>query len=137
MNPQQSLKAVTRRAIPLFYISPAECRLAPPFSGSGSSSSATATIDIFPVERKAGPAELTATVVAGGVQLNWSSLDYVFSWVVYRASNPEGPFTLVVANEINTEFIDPAGVAGDYFKVTGLEPDFGETFPSPVVQATS
>lgn len=136
MNPQQSLKAVTRRAIPLFYISPAECRLAPPFSGSGSSSSATATIDIFPVERKAGPAELTAAVVAGGVQLNWSLVSYAFSYVVYRSSNPEGPFTLVVANEINTEYVDAAGVSGSFYKVTALEPDFGETFPSPTVQAS-
>lgn len=136
MNPQQSLKAVTRRAIPLFYISPAECRLAPAFSGSGSGASATATIDIFPVERKAGPAELTAVVVAGGVQLNWSLVSYAFSYVVYRSSNPEGPFTLVVANEINTEYVDAAGVSGSFYKVTALEPDFGETFPSPTVQAT-
>lgn len=136
MNPRQSLKAITRRAIPLFYISPAECRLAPVFSGSGSGGSATATLDIFPVERKAGPAALTAVAIAGGVQLTWSSVEGAYSYVVYRSSNPEGPFTLVVANEINTEYVDPAGVAGNYYKITALEPDYGETFPSPIVVAS-
>lgn len=137
MNPQQSLKGVTRRTIPLFYISPAECMLAAVFSGSGSGSSESATIDLAPVTRSAGPTSLTAHFISEtGVKLNWAPVTGAFSYVIYRASAAAGPFTLVASNVGHTEFIDTTGVLGFFYKVTALEPNFGETFPSPVVQAT-
>lgn len=138
MNPTRGLKPVTRRAIPLLYISPAECRLIPAFSGSGSGASETASLDIFPVERMPGPAVLTAVTVAGGVQLDWSPVEGAFSFVVYASASAEGPFSVVAANVLPTEFLVDASMVGGFFywKVTALEPNFGETFPSPVVSTT-
>lgn len=110
--------------------------LASVFSGSGSGSSESAVIDLAPVTRSAGPTSLTAVVISGGVKLDWSVVEGAFSYVIYRSASSEGPFTLAAANVPHTEFIDTAGVSGLFYKVTALEPNFGETFPSPVVQAS-
>ena len=72
---------------------------------------------------------------AAGIRLTWSPQPYIFSYVVYRATNPAGPFVQVTANVIGSSFLDtsaPPGVPG-WYKITGTEQNFGETFPSPVV----
>lgn len=136
MQPIKSLRAITRRIIPLFYISPAECFLAF-FSGSGSGSSATAVLDITPTTQKAGPDQLTAILVGGDVSLVWSFLPYAYSYVIYRATSPDGIFDLVAANVLFTDYVDVGAPSGTlYYKVTGIEPDFGETTPSPIVSVT-
>lgn len=136
MQPIKSLRAITRRIIPLFYISPAECFLRA-FSGSGSGSSATAVLDFTPTLQKAGPDQLTAILVGTDVSLVWSFLPYAYSYVVYRATNPNGPFDLVAANVLFTDYVDVGPPSGTlYYKVTGIEPDFGETTPSPTVSIT-
>jgi len=135
MNNLNALRPVTRRAIPLFYMSPAICELPIPFTGSGAS--VAANLDIEPIARKSGPATLEAIVVGNEVSLNWSSLPYAFAWVVYRATNPAGPFTLLTANLLVTSYVDAGLAAGTYYyKTTAIEPDFGETFPSPLVEVT-
>lgn len=136
MQPIKSLRAITRRIIPLFYISPAECFLAPAFSGSGSGSSATAVLDITPTLQKAGPGQLTAIQVGADVSLVWSFLPYAYSYVIYRASVATGPFELVAANVLLTDYVDVSPPPGSFYKVTGIEPDFGETLPSPTVSVT-
>jgi penicillin-binding protein/penicillin-binding protein 1A len=136
MQPIKSLRAITRRIIPLFYISPAECFIRA-FSGSGSGAAATAVLDITPTEQKDGPAQLNAIAVGADVSLVWSFLPYAYSYVIYRATNPDGPFDLVAANVLLTDYVDVAPPTGTlYYKVTGIEPDFGETRPSPVVSVT-
>jgi hypothetical protein len=137
MQPIKSLRAITRRIVPLFYISPAECFLAPAFSGTGSGSAGTATLEIEPTLQKAGPTDLILSLDGADVQMSWPVVSYAFSYVIYRATNPEGPFTLVAANVLVNEYVDIAPPPGNlYYKVTGVEPDFGETLPSPLVGIT-
>lgn len=136
MQPIKALRAITRRIIPLFYISPAECFLAV-FSGSGSGSSATAVLDFTPTTQKAGPPQLTAIPIGSDVSLVWSFLPYAYSYVIYRATNPNGPFDLVAANVLFTDYVDVGLTSGTFlYKITAIEPDFGETTPSPVVSVT-
>lgn len=134
MNNLNSLRPVTRRAIPLFYQSPAICMLPVPFSGSGAS--VAANLEIEPVERKAGPDTLEAVVVGSDVSLSWPLVSYIFSYVVYRATNPAGPFTLLTANLLENSYVDVGLSPGTsyWYKVTGVEPDAGETFPTPSVE---
>jgi hypothetical protein len=134
-NPFQTVAAITRRALRIDYRSPATCRLIPISSGSGTGSGDSATISILPVARLAGPVTLTFEKLSGdSVQLTWSIQDYIYSYVVYRATSVDGPFTQLTANLIATTFTDESVPAGTYFyKVTGVEPDAGETNPSPTV----
>jgi fibronectin type 3 domain-containing protein len=135
MNNLQSLRPVTRRAVSLFYKSPGICELPVPLSGSAQS--AAANIAIEPVTRKAGPDSLEAIVVGVDVSLNWPEVSYIFSYVVYRATNSEGPFTLLTSNLGENSFVDTGLSPGTYYyKVTGIEPDFGETLPTPLVEVT-
>jgi hypothetical protein len=135
MNNLNSLRPVTRRAIPLFYMSPAICELPIPFSGSGVS--VAANLEIEPAERKAGPDSLEVTAMGSDVLLGWPLVSYIYAYVVYRATNPEGPFTLLTANLLENSYVDIGLAPGTYYyKVTGVEPDFGETFPTPVVSIT-
>lgn len=68
-----------------------------------------------------------------GVRLTWSLRDFIYSYIVYRATNPAGPFVIVTSNVIDDHFTDNPAPGSYYYKVTGIEPDFGETFASPVV----
>lgn len=132
MNTIESLRAITRRAIPLNYYSPGICHLPVP-PGSGTGSSTPSSLEFLPVRQKEGPAEVLLTVQADSVLVEWGELSYAFSYVVYRASNPAGPFSLAAANVLVTSFIDGPLPPGDYYyKVTAIEPDFGETTASPV-----
>jgi len=134
MNNLNSLRPVTRRAIPLFYKSPGICEL--PIPVSGSAVATETNIDIEPVERREGPDSLEAILVGTDVALNWPLVSYVFSYVVYRATNPEGPFTLLTSNLSENSYVDVGLIPGTsyWYKVTGLEPNFGETFPTPLAQ---
>lgn len=132
MKPQFSLRAHTRRELRINYRSPLVCQLTSSSSGSGSGSSAT--LDILPVVRRDGPASLTLEALgADSIQLTWTLRSYIYSYAVYRATNPDGPFALITANVINDQFTDSGVAAGTYYyKVTGVEPTAGETLPSPV-----
>jgi hypothetical protein len=135
MNNLNSLRPVTRRAVSLFYKSPGICELPVPLSGSGQS--AAANISIEPVTRKAGPDSLEAIIVGSDVSLNWPELSYAFAYAVYRSTSPEGPFTLLTSNLGENSYVDVGLAPGEYWwKVTAIEPDFGETFPSPLASAT-
>jgi hypothetical protein len=135
MNNLNSLRPITRRAISLFYKSPGICELPIPLSGSGAS--AAGNIDIEPVFRRPGPDSLEAIVVGTDVSLNWPQVSYVFSYVVYRATNPAGPFTLLTSNLGENSYVDVGLVPGTYYyKVTGIEPNFGETLPTPLANVT-
>jgi hypothetical protein len=135
MNNLNALRPITRRAISLFYKSPGICEVRTPISGS--SFSVDTNILIEPVERKAGPASLEASVDGDTVTLLWPSVSYVFAYVVYRATNPEGPFTMLTSNLGEISFVDAGLLPGTYYyKVTGIEPDFGETLPTPIINVT-
>lgn len=131
MKPFKSLQAITRRELRINYFSPLVCQIFASSSGSGSG--IAATLEILPAERLAGPASLMLeTLDATHVKLTWSTQTYIYSYLVYRATNPDGPFVIVTSNVIDDHFTDEPVPGTFYYKVTGVEPDFGETFASPV-----
>lgn len=134
MNTIESLRAITRRAIPLNYHSPGVCHLPIP-PGSGTGSSTPSELEFLPVRQKAGPASLSAQVIGSDVSLTWSDVSYAHSYVIYRSNNVGGPYSLVAANVFPTNYLDVGVPAGTWFyKTTALEEDFGETTASPVVE---
>lgn len=70
----------------------------------------------------------------GSVTLTWPEVAGAYSYVVYRATAEGGPFVSIAANVLVENFVDSGLVPGTYFyKVTAIEPNFGETTSSPVV----
>lgn len=134
MDSLGSLNAITRRALRVNYISPAVCvnfSGVPPY---GSGSGVPSTLNFDPIFRKAGPVTLTATKIGNTVLLNWSAQPYIFSYFVYMSTNPNGPFTILInGTHLLTFTTLPLSPGAYYFKVTGIEPDAGETLPSPTI----
>lgn len=129
-----ALRGITLRALRIDYISPAVCELAVISSGSGSSGSESAVLNSTPVLRRDGPTNLVVTVNAeGGVVLTWTGQDYIFAYAVYGGASADGPFILQTSNVIENTVTLPLALGTYYFKVTGVEPEFGETFPSETV----
>lgn len=121
---------ITRRGLRINYISPFVCELGADQSGSGSSSGVLAALDILPVNRLPGPAEIS---FSAGV-LSWSSQSYIYSYTVFYAGSADGPFQILTSNVLALSFDVTSLPAGDYFfKVTGVEPTAGETLPSPIL----
>lgn len=135
MNRQDSLRAVTRRALMIHYVSPLICELAVPFSGSGTS--ITSTLDFQPVFRKPGT-ELTISAFSEGkLRLSWNSIPEAFVYVVYRANVAGGPFVSIASGIQGTFYVDTPENPGTYFyRVSGIEPDHGETELSNIVDGT-
>jgi len=135
MNPFRSLNPVTRRALRVNYVSPAICVMTSVSSGSGSGTGIAATLDILAVTRKAGPTNLAFQIInTTNVKLTWTVRSYIYSYVVYRATSALGPFTQVTANVIGSTFTDTSATTGAYYyKVTGVEPDAGETLATDIV----
>lgn len=129
-----SFRGVTLRALRIDYISPAVCELAVISSGSGSSGSESSILNPTPVLRRDGPTNLVVTVNAEGeVVLTWTEQSYIFAYAVYAGGSAEGPFVLESSNVIGNTATLPLDPGTYYFKVTGIEPEFGETFPSETV----
>lgn len=124
-----SFVGITRRALSINYFSPLVCEMFASSSGSGGAISAT--LEVEQTNRLAGP----ETIFMDGNFLSWSTRAYIDAFVVYYATAEGGPFSLLTANLVDPHFNVVAALpAGTYFfKVSGLEPDFGETFPSPVL----
>ena len=130
MKEFDAYNAITRRGLRIHYVSPLICMLPVIASGSGSGGGVLATLDIEPVNRLAGPASLSAE----GNLLTWSTQPYIFSYVIYYAAAPAGPFILLTSNVQDDQFLVSGISPGSYyFKVTGIEPTAGETLPSPTI----
>jgi len=129
-----SLHPITKRALAIPYVSPLICELAENASGSGSSS--VDVLNILPTFQEAGPTLSAALTDAGTVQLSWSAVENAFSYVIYRSASPEGPFSVRASGVIGQIFIDNPGSGTFFYKVTGLEPNFGETTASNLVSVT-
>lgn len=135
MKQWDSFNPVTRRALSINYISPMICMLGSDQSGSGSGAGVLAALDILPVNRLRGPEFLSAVVNGAEITLTWGSKSYAFSYTVYLSStSPDGPFVLQTANLLSTSFVLTLTPGTYYGKVTLVEPDFGESFPSPTIQ---
>lgn len=124
-----SFVGVTRRALSINYFSPLVCEMFASSSGSGGAISAT--LEVEQTNRLAGP----ETIFMDGNFLSWSTRSYIDAFVVYYATAEGGPFSLLTANLVDPHFdVFSSLTPGEYwFKVTGLEPDYGETFPSPLI----
>ncbi len=135
MNTFRSLAAVTRRALRINYVSPSICVLGEISSSSGSGSGVSALLDIDPVIRRAGPTGLIFEAVDSvSVRLTWTQQSYIYSYVVYVASAELGPYTQLTSNVIGSTFLHtPVAPGTYYYKVTGLEPNAGETYASNIV----
>ncbi len=134
MNRLDSLRPITRRALRINYRSPLICT---PAISSGSGSSGTSTIEAQPAFRAAGTTAKACPTQDGDVVLEWFAIQNAFAYVVYRSDSPNGIFTVIGSGFQDTFFTDTARIPGTYYyKVTGIEPNFGETEPSNTVSAT-
>lgn len=133
MRQFDSYRGVTLRATRIDYISPVVCELESIASGSGSSTSASAIIP-SPIVRKDGPTNLIVSVnEQGDAVLTWSEQSYIFAYAVYAGGSADGPFVLETSNVLGGTATVGLAAGTYYFKVTGIEPEFGETFPSNIV----
>lgn len=137
MNTFSALNPTSRRALRIPYESPFICRLFEPASGTGSS--AVSVLEILPTERLAGPTLSVVLNEDGSVSLSWTNnVENADSYIVYRAENEAGPYSVQASGVIGLNFIDfPVFPGTFYYKVTALEPNFGETFASNVVTITA
>jgi len=134
MRQFDSYRAITLRANRIDYISPAVCELEVISSGSGSGVSETSVLNAAPILRKDGPTNLVVTVnESGEVTLTWTEKSYIFAYAIYAGPTADGPFILQTSNVLTGTFSYTPTEPGTYFfKVTGIEPEFGETFPSNI-----
>jgi len=134
MNFHDSLRAITRRALRIEYISPAICPRMIETSGSGSGTSCPAIIDMHTVTQAAGP--VLSIQFASDLEflLTWTTVPNAYGYQVYRALSPDGPFTLLIGGLLETSYVDePPTLDTYYYKVTAIEPNWGETLPSNIV----
>lgn len=126
-------RGVTLRALRIDYISPQVCELQA--SSSGSSGADSALLDTLPVTRIAGPVSLTVSVDGGIVTVSWPAVSGAYAYAIYLSSvSAEGPFVIQTANILNESFSYASGTGTFWIKITAIEPNFGESFPSPTVQ---
>ena len=136
MNEFDALRAITRRAIPINYVSPLVCMNDVPFSASGTGD--LSNLDILPTLQEAGPvASLTQPSAASENRIQWSAVPDAYAYVVYRATVEGGPYSILVSGTVANFYVDTPDSPGTYYyKVTGIEPNFGETSASNVVSGT-
>lgn len=135
MNEFESLRAITRRHFFDDYRSPLTCVAVPEASGSGGIS--TIDIEIAPVLRGPAPGPLSVSVNGGEVSLSWPDQPGSFAYVVYRATSEAGPFSILVSGVIATSWVDIPAIPGTFwYRLTAIEPRFGETEVSNTVSAT-
>lgn len=127
-----AFRAITRRQLRINYRSPALCF--EPFSGS---STAAMTLPILPVLRAAGPELFLVPGLAGQANLQWTVVPGAYAYVVYRATAEEGPYTVMVAGLIPTNFSDTPPSFPAFYRVAALEPNFGLSSESNTVIVTT
>src|SRR6185295_2641554 len=134
MNQFDAFRPVTRRALRINYRSPNVC--APMVEVSGSGGNEVSFIDFLPTHRLSGPVLSIEDAEGGGFNLSWTAVLDAFVYELYRSSvSADGPFTIIAQIDgATTTYLDAPEDAGTYFyKVTAIEPNFGETNPSNVV----
>ena len=133
MREFDAFNPVTRRALSINYVCPLVCELLET-SGSGSGAGISAVLEQQSADRKPGPGLL----ILDGTNLQWSTQPYIFAYIIYIADSADGPFSILTSNVTESHFdLNLVGIMGThFFKVTGIEPDIGETLPSPVLEVT-
>lgn len=135
MNRHDSLRGITRRAIPINYRSPMVCQLTE--NSSGSSSSISSVLDFFPVLKAPGTVLETSAFSAGKLRLSWAAIPEAFVYVIYRSDSPDGLFTVIASGVQALFYVDTPDNPGIYYyRVSGIEPNHGETELSNVASGT-
>lgn len=136
MNRHDSLRAITRRALWIHYVCPGICE-GSGIPASGSGAGVSAVLDFEPVFRAAGPTLEVANFSAGKLRLSWTAVPNGFAYVVYRSDLPIGPFTVIASGIMSTFFVDtPENPGTYYYRVSGIEPNHGETELSNIASGT-
>lgn len=134
MNNFDACRGITRRHFWDAYQSPLTCVDYPIFSASASGE--TTDILVGGIYRAAGPV-LEGAELGGSVSLSWSLVPNAYAYIVYRADDAAGPFTALVSGVLDQVWVDvPAAPGTFHYRVTAIEPDFGETEVSNVVSLT-
>jgi hypothetical protein len=135
MNEFDALRGITRRAIPINYVSPLICHNDVPFSASGTGD--LSLLDILPTLQEVGPVLALTQPNAGENRLEWMLVANAFSYVIYRATVEGGPYLLLTSGVVENFYVDTPDVPGTYYyKATGIEPNYGETLASNIVSGT-
>lgn len=135
MNTFAALNPISRRALKIPYDSPLICQQVSEASGSGGG--AVSVLEILPTLQLAGPVLTVELLGDNLVQLSWdNSVPRAYAYVVYRATAEIGPYSAQASGILDRNFIDNPPSGNYFYKVTALEPDFGETAASNVVSVT-
>jgi len=135
MNTFAALNPASRRAIRIPYESPLICQLASEASGSAGTS--LNVLDILPTEQVAGPTLSVLLLEDNSVQLSWTNtVPDAYAYIIYRATVAEGPYSVQASGIFDRIFVDNPPSGNYFYKVTALEPNFGETTASNVVSIT-
>lgn len=134
MNAFIAITPISRRALRIPYESPLLC--IPREVASGSGSGGVSVLDILPTVRLPGPT-LSVELVGVSVSLSWTDdVPNAYAYIIYRATDVNGPYSVQASGVVDRNFVDNP-ISGNYFyKVTAIEPNFGETFASNVVSVT-
>lgn len=135
MNTFSALNPTSRRALRIPYDSPLICQLAEEASGSAGTS--VSVLEILPTERAAGPTLTVELLEDGSVSLSWTLTPAnAYAYIIYRATAADGPYSVQSSGVLGRNFIDNPPSGNYFYKVTALEPNFGETTASNVVSVT-
>ncbi len=110
------------------------CELAVVNSGSGSS--VTSMLDFLPVFRAPGTTLEIQPFSAGKLRLSWAEIEDAFVYILYRATAAEGPFVAIATGVQALFYVDTPSPGTTYYRVSGIEPDHGETELSNAVSGT-
>ncbi|MEU6229623.1 PA14 domain-containing protein [Streptomyces sp. NPDC047042] len=101
---------------------------------AGNQSAGTADLTVTTVD-KTPPGQVTGvrvTVAASAVRLDWKAVADAFSYSVYRASAPQGPYTRITGAVGETSYTDVTANIKQraYYRVTAVDKNGNESVPS-------
>ncbi|MDQ0933596.1 fibronectin type III domain-containing protein [Streptomyces turgidiscabies] len=104
---------------------------------AGNQSTGSADVSVTTVDKTA-PGQVTGlvvTVAASTLRLDWKTVADAFSYSVYRASAPQGPYTRITWAVGDTSYTDVTANIGQraYYRVTAVDKDGNESVPSATV----
>lgn len=135
MNTFAALTPISRRALKIPYESPLLCLAREPASGTGSGG--VSVLEILPTLQLPGPALSVELLDGVSVSLSWDdSVPNAYAYIIYRADNEIGPYSVQASGVVERNFVDNPPSGNYFYKVTAIEPNFGETTASNVVSVT-
>jgi cellulose 1,4-beta-cellobiosidase len=106
-------------------------------SNAGGESADSAEVSATPLPPPAAPANLTITLSAGSVLLNWNASAGASGYTVRRSTSPGGPFTTIASGIAGITFTDTTTVTGTtYYYTVSATNSAGESAPSGVGSIT-